>query len=65
MNFEKIALQHAEDAGLKEAYFDSGTTLFVDTDCVTEEALDYFQTICPNTMVTRVSGVETAIDFTV
>jgi len=64
MNFEKIALQHAEDAGLKEAYFDSGT-LFVDTDCVTEEALDYFQTIYPNTMVTRVSGVETAIDFTV
>ena len=64
MNFEKIALQHAEDAGLKEAYFDSGT-LSVDTDCVSEQALDYFQTIYPKTIVTRVSGVETAIDFTV
>ena len=62
--FEKTALQHADVAGIKGAYFAEGT-MFCDADSTPRWAVERFVEVYPDTIVTILRNGEIAVDFTI
>lgn len=61
MAFEKVAIANAESCGIEGAYFSEGTMFFA-ADNATQDSIDEFCLIYPNTIVSN-AGDEIAVDF--
>lgn len=61
MNFETVALNHAEACAIEGAYFYEGS-MFFNNQLTDRDAVDEFRIFYPNTMVTTL-GNEAVVDF--
>lgn len=61
MNFEIIALRHAEACAVEGAYFYEGS-MFFNKELTEADAVDEFRLLYPNTIVSPV-GREAVFDF--